>query len=99
MSAAEIDWWAAIRVAERLGAHTRDLVAERDAPAVLEWSLQMARQYFDSSSANGPRGLSYMELPVLMGHGVEEPPVETFSETDDDGDEDEENEPEEEVES
>jgi hypothetical protein len=62
------NWEAAANVAAGLGIHTRELVATRDAESVGEWALQLA-------SANGicPRGASYYELAVLVGH-VAPPP-------------------------
>jgi hypothetical protein len=66
-----IDWVAAERVADRLGAHTRNnLVAERDVDAIIAWALRLAAECgaADVSPVNWPRAASYLELAVLLGH-------------------------------
>jgi hypothetical protein len=63
----EIDWQAAEVVAERLGVHSRELVAEQDADAVGEWALQMASQHATGRFME-PRVASYFELAALVGH-------------------------------
>jgi hypothetical protein len=72
--AAEVDWPAAIAIAEGLGRRTLLLVAERDATATREWCLQMAETYV--SEGNALRSASYMELAVVVGYrkpGIEKP--------------------------
>ncbi len=59
------DWEAAERVADQLGVHIRELVARRDAQAVIAWALEMARQ---NEHVRSPRAASYLELAVLAGH-------------------------------
>jgi hypothetical protein len=66
-----INWKAAERVAERLGVHTRELVAAHDADAVFEWALRMARDW-TTGSFNEPRAASYLELAALVGHHDEQ---------------------------
>jgi hypothetical protein len=66
-----INWKAAEMVAERLGVHTRELVAARDADAVVEWALRMARDSA-TGSFNEPRVASYLELVALMGDPEED---------------------------
>jgi hypothetical protein len=61
-----VDWEAAETVAEKLGLHTRALVAGRDAEAVGGWALSQARAHV--SETNVPRGASYFELAALVGH-------------------------------
>jgi hypothetical protein len=61
-----IDWAAADKVAQRLGAHTRALVARGDADAAIAWALPLSRE-------SGPRGASYFELAVLLGYLEPEP--------------------------
>jgi hypothetical protein len=63
-----IDWAAADKVAQQLGAHTRALVARGDAEEVIAWAREMSRQSI--GEANYPRGSSYMKLAVLLGHKV-----------------------------
>jgi hypothetical protein len=70
-----INWKAAEMVAERLGVHTRELVAARDADAVVEWALRMARDSA-TGSFNEPRAASYLELAALVGHQEEGDPDE-----------------------
>jgi len=65
-----IDWSAAARVAERLGIHTRELVAGH-AEAVRAWALRLARDF--SGSFNDGRAASYIELAVLVGHAAPPP--------------------------
>jgi hypothetical protein len=60
------DWAAAERVAGRLGAHSRELVASRDAEAVIAWALDMAS---DNGNGRGPaREAAYLELAGLAGN-------------------------------
>jgi hypothetical protein len=66
-----INWKAAEMVAERLGVHTRELVAEQVAEAVCKWALRMARDTATGSFAE-PRVNSYLELAVLVGHREQE---------------------------
>ena len=61
-----VDWEAAEAVAERLGAMTRKLVAERDVDAAKDWALRMARE--NDYGMNALRSMSYHELSVLLGH-------------------------------
>ncbi len=61
------DWTAAAAVAERLGLHTRGLVASRDTEAARSWALRMWREC-DAGAYNVPRAASYLELAVLLGH-------------------------------
>jgi hypothetical protein len=64
-----IDWSAVDAAAERLGIHTRELVAARDAKTVRAWALKMHRDWdVDTSIANKARSASYLELAVLVGH-------------------------------
>lgn len=49
-----INWAAAERVAERLGVHTRELVAQQDPEAVSGWALTMSRPH-DGSDYNAQR--------------------------------------------
>jgi hypothetical protein len=62
-----VDWEAAETIAERLGIHTRALVAGRDAEAVEGWALSQACAH-GVSETNVPRAASYFELAVLVGH-------------------------------
>jgi hypothetical protein len=62
-----IDWVAATAVAERLGAHTRLLVAAGYPQAVIDWALRMAQEN-GVSAYMVPRVASYIELAVLLGH-------------------------------
>jgi hypothetical protein len=64
MTTNTINWEAAARVAGRLGAHTRELVAGQDADEVREWAQQLCRQ---QGGDGGPRAASYYELAVLLG--------------------------------
>jgi hypothetical protein len=66
-----INWKAAAIVAEKLGVHTRELVAAHDADAVVEWALRMARDSA-TGSFNEPRVASYLELVALMGDPEED---------------------------
>ena len=61
-----IDWKTAVAAAEGLGRITLIHVAQRDADAVREWCLQMARAH--TGQNNAERALSYLELAVLTGH-------------------------------
>jgi hypothetical protein len=71
---ASIDWEAADRVAERLGARTRELVAEREPESACLWTLRMAAETARFGTvANGPRAASYLELAVLLGHVAPDP--------------------------
>ena len=63
---ATIDWKTAVAAAEGLGRITLIHVARRDADAVREWCLQMARAHAGEEHAE--RALSYLELAVLTGH-------------------------------
>ena len=65
-SSATIDWKTAVAAAEGLGRITLIHVARRDADAVREWCLQMARAH--TGESNAERALSYLELAVLTGH-------------------------------
>jgi hypothetical protein len=62
----DIDWPAADAVAARLGVHTRELVAQRNAEEVHEWALPMVSANY--GPFNAPRSASYLELAVLCGH-------------------------------
>jgi hypothetical protein len=67
MGVAAVDWPRAERVADQLGAVTRELVANRDVDAIGDWALQMADECGQASLANGPRAASYFELAVFVG--------------------------------
>jgi hypothetical protein len=77
MQESPIDWRAAATVAERLGLHTRNLVAGRDAEAVKSWALRLASEC--NHGANKPRAASYLELAVLLGHVERRPEREEVS--------------------
>jgi hypothetical protein len=61
-----IDWPAAAGIAERLGVHTRRLVAERNVETTRDWCLRMARE--NTGEGTALRSISYYELAVLLGH-------------------------------
>jgi hypothetical protein len=66
----EVDWQAAAKAAESLGARTRELVLEGmfadNAEALEEWCLQQANAHV--GAGNAVRSLSYFELAVIAGH-------------------------------
>jgi hypothetical protein len=66
----EVDWQAATKAAESLGARTRELVLEGmfagNAEALKEWCLQQANAHV--GAGNAVRSLSYFELAVVVGH-------------------------------
>ena len=66
LNPSEVDWEAAAKVAESLGARTRELVREGNAEALKAWCLQQASAHV--GDANAVRSLSYFELAVVAGH-------------------------------
>jgi hypothetical protein len=69
-----IDWAAAEQVAARLGARTRQLVAERDPDAVRNWAVRMVGECSAAgvSDVNWPRAASYLELGALVASAEED---------------------------
>jgi hypothetical protein len=69
----EIDWQAAVKAAESLGARTRELVLKamfaNNAEALKQWCLQQASAHV--GDGNAVRSLSYFELAVIAGHRPE----------------------------
>jgi hypothetical protein len=63
----EVDWPAAVALAETLGRRTLALVARRDPEAVRAWALQMASEN-NVYPGTAARAASYLELAVLVGH-------------------------------
>jgi hypothetical protein len=66
----EVDWHAAAKAAESLGARTRELVLEgmfaNNAEALKAWCLQQSSAHV--GGGNAVRSLSYFELAVIAGH-------------------------------
>jgi hypothetical protein len=79
-----IDWDAAEAIAQRLGARTRRLVADRDPDAIFAWAMQMHREC--SGDFNGPTAMTYYELAVLVGRPKIDQDDDLEEENDDDDD-------------
>lgn len=91
-SQTEINWKAVDRVAARLGAHTRALVAAGDTEEAIDWALKMGREAARSSEPNWPCAASYFELVALLEpdrlyhdeEGLEDEEAAELAEVDDD---------------
>ncbi len=85
----EINWKAVDRVAARLGAHTRALVAAGDTEEAIDWALKMASQYGTGNEANWPCAATYLELAALLDpRAVDDDEPELDDEPPDDQEED-----------